>query len=352
MIGTGLVSPLKTVAIGDGHNRLASPPDNSAPAVSAIRSWTIWGLSVAVTSFLLSNISQTCGGGLHLRRFGNGAIATYPASSPVVTMSNVRKRSACSNDRADEDLYNTPLHVGALFIILFVSTLACSFAILASNFPGLRLPARFFFVIRHFGTGVLIATAFVHLLPTAFISLGDPCLSGFWTTDYPAMPGAIALAGIFLVILVEMIFHPCRQVRPRPDRDSRSDTALTDSVHVSPSHTKPTGPLRDMSPLVGNTSSMGRSLSRVHDAGDMEEIAQVNPAKARTTESSRVEHNDPHALSIETLARDLELRKARLQCVLLEIGILFHSVFIGMALSVSTGKDFVVLLIAIAFHRK
>jgi hypothetical protein len=37
--------------------------------------------------------------------------------------------------------------------------------------------------------------------------------------------------------------------------------------------------------------------------------------------------------------------------MLLEVGILFHSVFIGMALSVSIGANFVVLLIAIAFHR-
>jgi hypothetical protein len=47
-----------------------------------------------------------------------------------------------------------------------------------------------------------------------------------------------------------------------------------------------------------------------------------------------------------------KLRKERLQCVLLELGILFHSVFIGMALSVSVGNDFVVLLIAIVFHRE
>lgn len=40
-----------------------------------------------------------------------------------------------------------------------------------------------------------------------------------------------------------------------------------------------------------------------------------------------------------------------LQCLLLEAGILFHSVFIGMALSVSTGSAFVVLLIAISFHQ-
>jgi zinc transporter 1/2/3 len=45
-------------------------------------------------------------------------------------------------------------------------------------------------------------------------------------------------------------------------------------------------------------------------------------------------------------------KKALMQCVLLEMGILFHSVFIGMALSVAVGNDFIVLLIAITFHRK
>jgi zinc transporter ZupT len=44
-------------------------------------------------------------------------------------------------------------------------------------------------------------------------------------------------------------------------------------------------------------------------------------------------------------------KKALLQCVLLEMGILFHSVFIGMALSVTIGPGFVILLIAIIFHQ-
>ena len=43
--------------------------------------------------------------------------------------------------------------------------------------------------------------------------------------------------------------------------------------------------------------------------------------------------------------------KDLLQVALLEAGILFHSVFIGMALSVATGANFIVLLIAISFHR-
>jgi len=44
-------------------------------------------------------------------------------------------------------------------------------------------------------------------------------------------------------------------------------------------------------------------------------------------------------------------QKALLQCLLLEAGILFHSIFIGMALSVSTGPPFAVLLVAISFHQ-
>jgi hypothetical protein len=47
-----------------------------------------------------------------------------------------------------------------------------------------------------------------------------------------------------------------------------------------------------------------------------------------------------------------EEKRLLLQCLLLEAGILFHSVFIGLALSVTTGTSFIVLLIAIGFHRK
>lgn len=230
--------------------------------------------------------------------------------------------------------------------------MACSFALLAARFPGFRLPRRFFFIVRHFGTGVLIATAFVHLLPTAFISLGDPCLSGFWTTDYPAMPGAIALAGIFLVILVEMIFHPCRKFPPKSEANSCSGQLPTmDETNVTqaPSPpTDPTGPLRDMGLLVGRTSSIGRSLTRVNDQGDADHITYTTKER----QSSNAVKPGFSEMSTYDLTAAQKLRKARLQCVLLEIGILFHSIFIGMALSVSIGSEFVILLIAIAFHRK
>jgi hypothetical protein len=52
-----------------------------------------------------------------------------------------------------------------------------------------------------------------------------------------------------------------------------------------------------------------------------------------------------------TLSPEQKHKKAVVQVFLLEMGILFHSVFIGMSLSVSVGSEFVILLIAIVFHR-
>ena len=114
---------------------------------------------------------------------------------------------ACQIPEISAD-YNLPLHVGALFIILAVSFTACVLPIIVVKVPKLRIPPTTLFVVRHFGTGGLIATAFVHLLPTAFISLTDPCLPAFWHETSPAMGGALALAAVFGIIIIQMVFSP------------------------------------------------------------------------------------------------------------------------------------------------
>lgn len=64
-----------------------------------------------------------------------------------------------------------------------------------------------------------------------------------------------------------------------------------------------------------------------------------------------------HRASEESLAifeekeAEQQRKKLTMQCVLLECGILFHSIFIGLALAVSVGSEQVILLIAIAFHQ-
>lgn len=263
---------------------------------------------------------------------------------------------------------------------------------LVLKFPRLRIPASFLFTARHFGTGVLIATAFVHLLPTAFIALGNQCLSSFWTTDYPAMPGAIALAAIFFLTVIEMVFSPGKNLCSgghgdiervsRSTREEKPKTTPPTEKRKTNELARPTistrlplstvvegsSPLRDLGPLYGRSSSFSRTLARLGEESEgLDQIELAQRLKEHRAAAMKSESDD-HVLEEENsdsdsdrspshshngeLTPEQQHKRAVMQCLLLEMGILFHSVFIGMSLSVSIGSEFVILLIAIIFHRK
>ncbi|KAF3929830.1 hypothetical protein AA313_de0210447 [Arthrobotrys entomopaga] len=266
----------------------------------------------------------------------------------------LERQSTCGSKTKGS--YDTGIHVIALVIVLALSTLACGFPILVRRVPRMRVPHHFLFLARHFGTGVLLATAFVHLLPTAFISLTDPCLPKFWTETYPAMAGAIALAAVFFVVTIEMIFSGMGAashshgdfehmvvpenmdtpgIRPdlHPDEDpeyqTNGEAASTDQQWSSPESIA-------LEPINSDSDDEGAS-----DMG--EDLANGGGSK---------QHQDSAALLSQMSPSEIaQQKKNLLQVMLLEAGILFHSVFIGMALSVATGSNFMVLLIAISFHQ-
>jgi zinc transporter 1/2/3 len=105
-----------------------------------------------------------------------------------------------------------------------------------------------------------------------------------------------------------------------------------------------------------NASSEGDNL-------DLDELIQDQAPNAGLLNGTtkRSDHNDDHSDIDDghlhdghehmTPSAQASHQKALLQCLLLEAGILFHSVFIGMAVSVSTGPPFAVLLVAICFHQ-
>ncbi|KAJ5139133.1 uncharacterized protein N7515_003981 [Penicillium bovifimosum] len=287
----------------------------------------------------------------------------------------------------DRGAYNTPLHVMALFLILALSTF-----VLARRFPGLPIPRRFLFISRHFGTGVLIATAFVHLLPTAFISLTDPCLPRFWSKSYRAMAGFVAMISVFAVVIVEMFFamkgakhvHGSEYDKligevghdltssgepENPDYSRLEARQVSDNInlngmrHNSKSRaTRVSGPSNDSGRVDLPDNSSSDKMDDLDDLDDLDglddymdddrlingEAQSMQPHtaprhRARVSES-RQQQTDG-GIPVQNPQRQL------LQCLLLEAGILFHSIFIGMALSVATGTSFVVLLIAISFHQ-
>ncbi|ETN37244.1 uncharacterized protein HMPREF1541_08234 [Cyphellophora europaea CBS 101466] len=283
------------------------------------------------------------------------------------------EKPACGSS-GKQGSYTMGAHVFALFLILALSTLACSFPVIARRFPKLPIPHRFLFLSRHFGTGVLIATAFIHLLPTAFVSLTDPCLPDFWNRDYPPMAGAIAMLSVFMVVSIEMFFatrgakhehnHEWAQIPddeissiPHAHGNGHSPLLPRDEINgrialsnlQSPSTASANGHLGSPQPPPFRAT---RSDVDDEDDSDLEDLNALDPIEADSqpfTQAAKPPHNRRDSQS-QTLA-DRDPQKALLQCLLLEAGILFHSIFIGMAVSVTTGTAFVVLLIAICFHQ-
>ena len=68
--------------------------------------------------------------------------------------------ASCSLRERDYDL---PIRIGTLFVVLVTSGIGVFAPILLSKFPSWSLNGTVFTVIKQFGTGIIIATAFVHV---------------------------------------------------------------------------------------------------------------------------------------------------------------------------------------------
>lgn len=238
---------------------------------------------------------------------------------------------------------------------------------MARRFPDLPIPHHFLFLSRHFGTGVLIATAFIHLLPTAFVSLTDPCLPDFWNKSYPPMAGAIAMLAVFAVVAIEMFFatrgaghtHETEWTKVPQKDDSAGPHLPIHEPHVDEDvqlQTMPS-PFQD-SPAPNGHISSPHTRQSIDSDSDLDltdldpmdsESAQLANPRAHKTKPSLPDRQHSH--THHPTHPEENPKKLFLQCLLLEAGILFHSIFIGMSVSVAEGTAFIVLLIAICFHQ-
>lgn len=122
------------------------------------------------------------------------------------------------------------------------------------------------------------------------------------------------------------------------------------------------GLVAGVSPLPESTPTIqtnGKAPERDFDDGESDlelDMEELDPAPAGSSRSGPYASLKPDGRGADDgaggqVATPEEQKRQMLQCLLLEAGILFHSIFIGMAISVATGPAFVVFLIAISFHQ-
>lgn len=215
--------------------------------------------------------------------------------------------------------------ISAVFVLLGVSSLGSFLPVVATRVPSLRVPPLVFFATRYIGSGVILATGFVHLLADAHDTLSTECLGGPFAV-YPMAEG-LALVGVFSMFIMDVFAHRKAKERANRQIERACCEALMDDLGIAEAQigAKPT-----------DTPSLHKA--------DVE-VAVV----PKSSNSSQERPPVPYAKNAE-LEELHTLYQQILNCFVLEFGIVFHSVFVGLSLAVS-GNEFRALYIAICFHQ-
>ncbi|RHZ44570.1 hypothetical protein Glove_718g9 [Diversispora epigaea] len=203
---------------------------------------------------------------------------------------------SCESQKIDPENYDLRLHVGSLFIILVTSSFGAFLPVVTKGNPKIKLPRTVYFICKHFGTGVILATSFIHMIPSSFENLTNECLGKVWT-EYSAWAGVIAMMAALFVFFIEYL-----------------------SI-------KSTSQVKDKE--LPRNNIVIKNLDNDDDDDD-------------------VEDDNFHSHGTILL---LSSEQQTLGVIILEIGICIHSVIIGMALAVTVGSDFISLFIALIFHQ-
>ncbi|GAA5916755.1 hypothetical protein JCM6882_003047 [Rhodosporidiobolus microsporus] len=204
--------------------------------------------------------------------------------------------------------YDMDLHIAAVFIVLISSAIGVFLPLCASRYMTKGLFSKIFFAAKHFGTGIIISTAFVHLLYHSFIMFGNACLGEL---VFEPAAAAIAMAGTYVVFTVD--FFVMRWLKARGDQRSSAAAAANAD-----------GP-----------------SSASSDSQSVEKAAHAHPPQD-------FGHNHGPAPNEHT---DFASPQAHFDVTILEAGIIFHSIMIGVSLGASGGSQWVPLFCAIIFHQ-
>lgn len=209
--------------------------------------------------------------------------------------------------------------ISAIFVILIVSSAATFFPVLAKRAPRLRIPLYVYLFAKYFGAGVIVATAFIHLLDPAYDEIGPAScvgMTGHWA-DYSWCP-AIVLTSLIMVFLLD--FGAERYVEKKYGlcRDD-PEPIMASGVEV-------------------NQLSLRRSNSNSHSQS-------TSALDAKDKQAKEVESQ-----SMDEGAMERSFRQQIAAFLILEFGVIFHSVIIGLNLGVA-GDEFATLYPVLVFHQ-
>lgn len=105
------------------------------------------------------------------------------------------------------DTSNMGGRISAVFVILVTSLITTIFPVLAKQYPRLRIPRWVYDLARNFGSGVIVTTAFIHLMDPAYSEIGpQSCVGATWSargtnSDYSWCPALMLTSAVITFIV-------------------------------------------------------------------------------------------------------------------------------------------------------
>ncbi|KAL8936202.1 MAG: hypothetical protein Q9216_005055 [Gyalolechia sp. 2 TL-2023] len=243
-------------------------------------------------------------------------VARQVAPSAIIS-SAAAEPSEGSCDAGNEFDGRIGLRISAIFVILVGSLFGAAFPVYAARHRGVRVPQWTFFIAKYFGSGVIIATAFIHLLAPAHEALTNPCLTGP-ITEYAWVEG-ISLMTVFVLFFTELMAM-------------RFATFDHDPVAAE-------NQLENRNPHFGSQRKL--SSASAHAPGE------DHLGHNRHHINNDHDDGEDHTYGIN----HLEDYAAQMVAIfILEFGVIFHSIFVGLTLAVA-GEEFNTLYVVLVFHQ-
>ena len=241
---------------------------------------------------------------------------------------------------AGENEYDGRLgaRISALFVLLVTSSATTFFPVIATRMKRLRIPLYVYLFARYFGAGVIIATAFIHLLDPAYEAIGPAScvgMTGGWA-EY-TWPPCLALIMVMLTFLL----------------DFTAEWYVDNKYKLGHSHGHGDN-VENTITTCGNDADAklrsGQSHQYLHSADQDHTTAAPTVAAVAGTVASGSDSIDAEKAAYGTTFDDFAFREQIAAFLILEFGVIFHSVIIGLNLGVA-GSEFNTLYPVIVFHQ-
>jgi zinc transporter 1/2/3 len=139
--------------------------------------------------------------------------------------------------------------------------------ILTTRFNIISQDNIIFVILKQFGTGIVLSTAFIHLFTHAELMFGNSCLGAL---KYEGTTAAVFMAGLFLSFLADYL--GARFVQWRQKKHAASDTEVRPNGGSDKAASTSTNPDNEVAHSHGHG---GHSHGAMHAATPMEEKINV-----------------------------------------------------------------------------